>query len=106
MNLHNHTTFSDGRYPARMIIETAVEAGLTHIAITDHYMTKKVESIPFSGLPDYHKEITGLAEEFHDRIKVLCAVEIDACKQRTDFSKMQYQDLGSLDFVLFEYVQN
>lgn len=105
-NLHNHTTFSDGKYPPRTIIETGIEAGLTHIAITDHYMTRKVDSIPFSGLPDYQREISGLAEEFQDKITVLCGVEIDACKQRTDFSKMQFGDLSNLDFVLFEYVQN
>ncbi len=105
-NLHNHTTFSDGRYPPREIIEAGIEFGLTHIAITDHYMTKKVDSIPFNGLMDYINEIRVLAEEFQDEIKVLCGAEIDACKERTDFSKMQYDDLNNLDFVLFEYVQN
>jgi histidinol phosphatase-like PHP family hydrolase len=106
MNLHNHTTFSDGRYPPRTIIEAGIEAGLTHIAITDHYMTKKVDSIPYSELGDYHREISDLADEFQDSIKVLCGVEIDACKQRTDFDKLDYDSLNTLDFVLFEYVQN
>lgn len=106
MNLHNHTTFSDGKYPPRTIIETGIEAGLTHIAITDHYMTRKVDSIPYSDLADYHREISDLADEFHDSIRVLCGVEIDACKQRTDFDKMHHDDLSKLDFVLFEYVQN
>ncbi|KPK17937.1 MAG: hypothetical protein AMK69_25295, partial [Nitrospira bacterium SG8_3] len=106
INLHNHTTFSDGKYPPRTIIETGIEAGLTHIAITDHYMTKKVDSIPYSELVDYSREICDLADEFQDSIHVLCGVEIDACKQRTDFNKMDFEALNTLDFVLFEYVQN
>ena len=106
MNLHNHTTFSDGRYPPRDIIEAGIEYNLTYIAITDHYMTRKVDSIPFDGLVDYIREITTLAEEFQDDINVLCGVEIDACKERTDFLKLQYEDLKELDFVLFEHVQN
>jgi len=106
MNLHTHTTFSDGRYPPREIIEAGVEFGLTHIAITDHYMTSKVDSIPFDKLLSYIQEIKALAEEFQDQIKVLCGVEFDACNKRTDFSKIRYEDLNSLDLVLFEYVQN
>lgn len=106
MNLHTHTTFSDGRYPPREIIEAGVEFGLTHIAITDHYMTSKVDSIPFDELLNYIQEIKALAEEFQDQIKVLCGVEFDACNKRTDFSKVRYEDLNTLDLVLFEYVQN
>ncbi|UCG70716.1 MAG: PHP domain-containing protein [Thermoplasmata archaeon] len=106
MNLHNHTTFSDGRHSPRKIIEAGIEYGLTHIAITDHYLTDKVDSIPFDGLSNYTQEIKALAEEFHDDITALYGVEIDSCKKRTDFSKIQYDDLNNLDFVLFEYVQN
>jgi DNA polymerase (family 10) len=106
INLHNHTTYSDGRYSPREIIEAGIEFGLTHIAITDHYMTKKVSSLPFDGLPDYIQEITNLKEVFHDRITVLCGVEIDSSRERTDFAKMQMEDLNELDLVLFEYVQN
>jgi hypothetical protein len=106
MNLHNHTTYSDGRFSPREIIETGVEFGLTHIAITDHFMTSKVDSIPLDGLLDYIKEIILLSEEFSEQIKVLCGVEIDSSKERTDLSKLPYDDLGQLDLVLFEYVQN
>lgn len=106
MNLHNHTTFSDGRYSPRQIIEAGVDFGLTHIAITDHYMTSKVESIPFDGLLNYIDEINTLAKEFQDDIIVLCGVEFDSCKKRTNFSKIEYEDLNKLDLILFEYVQN
>ncbi len=106
INLHNHTTFSDGRFSPREIIVAGIEGGLTHIGITDHYMTSKVDSIPVEALPIYTQEIRTLAEEFQGDIKVLSGVEIDSCKTRTDFSKIHYDDLNQLDFVLFEYVQN
>jgi histidinol phosphatase-like PHP family hydrolase len=106
INLHNHTTFSDGRFSPREIIETGVEFGLTHIAITDHFMTTKVDSIPFDGLLSYIKDIKELAQEFQNSIKVLCGVEIDSARERTDLSQIPYDDLNELDFVLFEYVQN
>jgi histidinol phosphatase-like PHP family hydrolase len=106
INLHNHTTFSDGRFSPSEIIEAAVDYGLTHVAITDHFMTSKVESIKFDGLSDYIKEIKDLAEQFTDQIKVLCGVEIDSSKERTDLAKIPFDDINQLDLVLFEYVQN
>jgi histidinol phosphatase-like PHP family hydrolase len=106
MNLHNHTTFSDGLFSPKEIIEAGIEANLTHIAITDHYMTNKVDCIPVGGLLDYIQKIKALADEFQDQIKVLCGVELDSSKKRTDFSSLPYDDLSNLDFVLFEYVQN
>lgn len=105
-NLHNHTTYSDGRHSPRKIVEAAVEAKLTHIAITDHYSTSKVNSLNSEQLTQYFEEVKALSEEFEDKIKVLCGAEIDASKERTDFVKLSYEQLSRLDFVLFEYVQN
>ncbi len=106
INLHNHTTFSDGRFSPSEIVEAAMDYGLTHVAITDHFMTSKVDSIPLEGLTDYIAEIKELVEKFNDQVKVLCGVEIDASKERTDLAKLPYDDLNGLDLVLFEYVQN
>jgi DNA polymerase (family 10) len=106
MNLHNHTTLSDGRFSPQEVIEAGVDFGLTHIAITDHFMTTKVDSIHFDELPDYTQKIRDLGEEFRNQIKVLCGIEIDSCKKRTDLAQIPYNDLNELDFVLFEYVQN
>jgi histidinol phosphatase-like PHP family hydrolase len=106
INLHTHTTFSDGRYSPKEIIEASIDADLSHLAICDHYMTNKVDSIPFDGLTDYIQNIKDLANEFSEKITILCGVEIDSCKKRTDISKIPYEDLNNLDLVLFEYVQN
>ncbi len=35
-DLHIHTDYSDGKYPPARVVKFAYDAGLTHIAITDH----------------------------------------------------------------------
>lgn len=36
IDLHSHTTASDGEHPASMLMQLAREAGVTHLAVTDH----------------------------------------------------------------------
>ena len=36
IDLHSHTTASDGEHPAAMLMELARSAGVTHLAVTDH----------------------------------------------------------------------
>ena len=36
VDLHIHTTYSDGVFAPEKIVETAIDAGLNAIAITDH----------------------------------------------------------------------
>ncbi len=42
-DLHLHTTISDGSEDAVQILETAKQAGLTHLAFTSHDTTKMWE---------------------------------------------------------------
>lgn len=54
-DLHIHTTASDGRSSPREIVDQAIAAGLTHIAITDHDtvngLVELYRSIDLSGKP-------------------------------------------------------
>jgi 3',5'-nucleoside bisphosphate phosphatase len=36
VDLHSHTTASDGQHPPAELVRLAAEAGITHLAITDH----------------------------------------------------------------------
>lgn len=106
MNLHNHTTFSDGRFSPRDIIEAAVCSGLGVVGISDHYWTTRARSIAPGALGDYTDHIRRLALQYKDRVKVLVGIEIDACPERTqDLETLPYEQLNRLDFVLFEHVQ-
>ena len=57
IDLHTHTTESDGTYSPQRLIEAAVEAGLEALAITDHDTFAGYEqAVPFAaaaGLPVY-----------------------------------------------------
>lgn len=107
INLHNHTTWSDGRLTPQQLAEAAVGAGLTHIGITDHYLTRKLthgyKCVDLHRLLDYIVEIRLLAK-WHAKVKVLAGLEIDF-SARTDLKPLlASQLLNQLDYVLFEYV--
>ncbi len=61
-DLHNHTTFSDGEYTPKELVECAHSLGLKAVAITDHDT--------LDGLPEALKAGSQLG------VKVICGVEI------------------------------
>ncbi len=106
MNLHNHTTFSDGLFPPEAIIRKAISCGLNYVGITDHYLTRKVRSMDNRDLEAYINTINELKDRYEGEIRVMGGVEIDASRERTDFDALRYDLLNSLDYVLFEYVND
>jgi histidinol phosphatase-like PHP family hydrolase len=106
INLHAHTTFSDGLFPPERIVERAVEDGLTHIAITDHFETSKVASLRTCDFGKYLSTIRALREEYEGTIEVLAGVEIDTNPDRCDLGTLPFDLLNKLDLVLFEYVND
>ncbi len=104
MNLHNHSTFSDGDFTPEFIVQKAIEYELDYVAITDHYMTSKARSLDSAALEDYITAMDELKDRYRE-IRVLTGVEIDASR-RTDFASMRYDLLNSLDIVLFEHVND
>ncbi len=104
MNLHNHSTFSDGYFTPEFIVHKAMDHGLNYVAITDHYMAKRTRSLDSDGLEEYMDTLEELKDRYRG-IRVLAGVEIDASR-RTDFRSLRYDLLNSLDFVLFEYVND
>ena len=106
MNLHNHTTYSDGQLTPNEVVEAAIDHGLEYVAITDHFATKKVICVKVDELGQYTASVRELADRYKDRVRVLVGVEIDASHKRTDFDSLPYDKLSELDFVLMEYVQD
>ncbi|MGD1061257.1 MAG: CpsB/CapC family capsule biosynthesis tyrosine phosphatase [Methanomassiliicoccales archaeon] len=106
INLHSHTTYSDGSFSPREIVEAAAKGGLTHIAITDHFETSKVaRCLRASQLDEYRSEIESLGHD-RDGLRVLAGVEIDTSPLRTDLDALPIDHLNQLDLVLLEYVNN
>lgn len=102
MNFHIHTTWSDGIYTPEIIVREAVKRKMEKIAITDHFHTKKVSSIPSKYLKMYLEDIHALRKKYRD-IEIYAGIEVDF-SPRTDIDSLpSFEDF---DFVLFEYVQD
>ncbi|MDY7041883.1 MAG: PHP domain-containing protein [Chloroflexota bacterium] len=108
INLHNHTTWSDGSLTPQQLTDAAIAAGLTHIGITDHYHTRKLgrsgKYVNLQHLLDYIVEVRLLNKWYADDIKVLVGLEIDFSSRTQLEPLLASQLLNQLDYVLFEYV--
>ncbi|MCD6287624.1 MAG: PHP domain-containing protein [Candidatus Hydrogenedentes bacterium] len=69
VDLHIHSTYSDGEDEPETIIETAIGLGMEHICITDHVTA----CTPW--LDDYVRDIRALARKYRNHIDVLCGFE-------------------------------
>jgi histidinol phosphatase-like PHP family hydrolase len=111
INLHNHSKFSDGKLTPSEIVEAAINAGLSHVAITDHFASGKLNThgVDQTNIAAYEAVIKNLAARCAHKIKVLVGVEVDFSPARMDFSLLrasapQESIFRNMDFVLFEYV--
>lgn len=106
LNLHNHTTFSDGAWTVQEILGAAARSGLSVIGISDHFATSKVHCVMPGELAQYAAAIREAARPYGGRLRVLAGAEIDSSAKRTDFSSIDLKALGALDYALFEYVED
>ncbi|NLS77843.1 MAG: PHP domain-containing protein [Chloroflexi bacterium] len=114
INLHNHTTWSDGRFAPEEVVQAAIAGGLTHVGISDHFKTAKLSAtasfVGIDFLDAYIQEVRGLAQRYAGQVRVLCGLEVDF-SERTPMDQFWQRGfrrtpLNGLDYVLFEYVSN
>ena len=110
INLHNHTTWSDGRYPPEQLAKMATLNGLTHLGITDHFYTTK---LPFrelyvddDQLYEYVADLHRVAHLFAGQIEILAGLEVDWSSRGGSHLPNLWQHIHLLDYVLFEYVDD
>ncbi len=97
-DLHMHTTWSDGGYSIREMVEAARAKGYSHIVITDHSDYLKVANgLSPERLRKQIADIRLLNEEYDD-IEVFCGTEMDILPDAT----LDFDDelLAELDFVI------
>ena len=100
IDLHVHTTHSDGRSKPKTIIERAIELGLTDLGIADHYGGLESYSIVSTAqLNDYIAELTKLKELYRPRIRLWVALETSI------LDDLPFEQLNRLDFALFEDIE-
>lgn len=97
-DLHMHTTWSDGAYSIREMVEGARAKGYSHIVITDHSDSLKVANgLSVERLREQVAEVRAINEEYDD-IEVFCGTEMDILPDAT----LDFDDelLAELDFVI------
>jgi len=75
MDLHIHTTFSDGKCTMREVVKVAEERGMEYIAFTDHAFSKDAPAIDEDTINEYIHEANLIKEE--SSIKVFIGLEAE-----------------------------
>jgi DNA polymerase (family 10) len=105
IDLHNHTTYSDGTLTIREVIEIAKMKEISYLAITDHFTTswKKgiIDPVTFENINQYCSEI----REERKRMQVDCLVglEVDMESSLQDIKRIPFKQF---EMLLFEYVDS
>ncbi len=109
INLHNHTTFSDGKKTPKELVEEAINKKLDEVAISDHYESflgiwgfKSNVLLYKSDIFLYFKVLNHLKEKYRDKIKIFAGLEMDL--KLIDEADLPYEHFKDLDFILFERV--
>lgn len=90
IDLHVHSTFSDGTYTPEQLVDTALAAGLSAIAITDHDTT---DGIPFAK-----------AAALNTELEIIPGVEL-SCEYKEKEVHMLGFYLNETNPILLEYLR-
>ncbi len=99
IDLHTHTTFSDGKNTPEEMVLSAIDKGVKTLGFSDHSYTPfdipcciKLEEIEI-----YKSEINRLKTKYKDKIQILCGIEQDYLSQ-TDTKGFDYV-IGSVHYL-------
>ncbi len=106
INLHAHSTFSDGQFSPETLVMQAIEQDISILGFADHYHTSKTLSIAPDMLKKYIDELDNLATR-HNAIRMLKGIEINTLDMFLQNRSLPDINLMErLDFMLFEYIAN
>jgi histidinol phosphatase-like PHP family hydrolase len=110
INLHVHSTWSDGAHSPRDLVRSAIVHRLSHIGISDHYLTRKLPGPQFCVGP---REVTAYADDIrqvaadHARwVDVLVGLEVDWSARAAPYLPALWPQVAEVDYLLFEYVDD
>ncbi len=101
-NLHQHSSFSDGRNTPEEIVERAIKLGLASIGFSDHSYTA-IDTSYCLQPEDYTKylnEIKRLKEKYRGEIEIFTGLELDYFSEvkRKDFDYI----IASIHYMVYE----
>ena len=97
-DFHMHTTWSDGGYSIREMVEACRDRGYTHMVITDHTQYLKIANgLTPERVRNQISEVRKLNDEYED-IEIFCGTEMDILPD----GSLDFEDdlLRDLDFVI------
>lgn len=99
VDLHIHSTFSDGKHSPEEIVISAIDMGLEKVGISDHSFTLFDQSycVKCNEITQYQACISKLKQKYSDKIDILCGIEQDYYSD-TDISQYDYV-IGSVHYV-------
>jgi histidinol phosphatase-like PHP family hydrolase len=100
MDLHVHTTYSDGRSNPGAMITQAIALGIKNLGITDHYGgLESYAIISIDKLREYIAELTELKQHYQAQIHLWLGLETAA------LDNLPFTELNKLDYMLFEDIE-
>jgi len=100
IDLHIHTTHSDGRGNPEAVIKKAIDLGLTDLGITDHFGgLESYAIISLKALERYIAELTQLKQRYGSQICLWVGLET------ATLENLPFDHLNRLDFMLFEDIE-
>ena len=106
IDLHIHTTFSDGENTPEEMVLSAIDKGIKTLGFSDHsYTSFDIDCcIKLENIDKYKAEIRRLKEKYKTQIEILCGIEQDYYSD-TDVKDYDYV-IGSVHYLKFgnEYI--
>lgn len=100
MDLHVHTTYSDGSCEPKTVIDKAIALGIKDLGIADHYGDlERYSIVSVAKLEEYITELTGLKQLYREKINVWIGLETSI------LNGLPFPQLNTLDYVLFEDIE-
>jgi len=110
INLHIHSSFSDGKNTIEQIIKKSLKLKLDYIAITDHFtdswkswVSTLKDNIKISEYLDKISHCQNYLKKNNKKLSVLKGIEIDLSSSE-NFIK-RYIEPENFDLILFEYLE-
>jgi len=112
LNLHIHSTYSDGKNTINQIVKTAIKLGLEYICITDHFSNSwKSKIIPtlnnLDKIERYLEEISHCQAYIlkkKSKLNLFKGIEIDISSSESYITTNIRPN--KFDLILFEYLEN
>lgn len=99
-DLHTHTTYCDGKNSPEEMVRAALDLNMKTLGFSVHGNTFFDGSycIKKERIDEYKAEINALKEKYHDKIEILCGVEMDYFSNEVAAEDFDYS-IGSVHYV-------